>query len=228
MAHPNIDARRAHVLSLLERQVEIDGAARRLLASQFQCSPSAIRADVLHLERERGLPTPHVSHQLRTLVRERDEGQCQYCQTSSETSLIIIEHVVPASRGGVARAYNLVVACASCNSRKRDAIWIPRNLGVITERQLAWRARIVREADANPTGVNVTELIIPTGDDQSPHRATRIDDAPPARAEVRGLLLQAARVCTDNAEAFGSEFITQLAALVTALSDLEVRRGNAA
>jgi 5-methylcytosine-specific restriction endonuclease McrA len=46
----------------------------------------------------------------------RDGGRCQYCDGKADS----IDHVVPRSRGGAHAWDNVVAACRSCNSRKRD------------------------------------------------------------------------------------------------------------
>jgi 5-methylcytosine-specific restriction endonuclease McrA len=51
----------------------------------------------------------------RGLVR-RDHGLCAYCGRSANT----VDHVVPRSRGGGTTWENTVLACGSCNNRKRD------------------------------------------------------------------------------------------------------------
>jgi len=55
---------------------------------------------------------------IRELVNERDGEQCVYCL--SQEGPFHLDHVVPRARGGTNEASNLVVACASCNRRKRD------------------------------------------------------------------------------------------------------------
>jgi 5-methylcytosine-specific restriction endonuclease McrA len=50
-------------------------------------------------------------------IIQRDKGICRYCGCKPKRP--IIEHVIPASQGGLATSDNLVVACQSCNVRKR-------------------------------------------------------------------------------------------------------------
>lgn len=44
---------------------------------------------------------------------------CAYCET---TETLSVDHVVPLSRGGLHEVGNLVVACRSCNSSKKDRL----------------------------------------------------------------------------------------------------------
>jgi hypothetical protein len=66
---------------------------------------------------------------------------CQYCGTSRPRNWVI-EHVIPESRGGHNEAYNLVLACQSCNNRKRSAVWVPTNIAVLELINPEWGARI--------------------------------------------------------------------------------------
>ena len=52
------------------------------------------------------------------LIRERDGNRCVYCGATHGP--MHLDHVVARNRGGQDTAANLVVACASCNSRKQD------------------------------------------------------------------------------------------------------------
>jgi DNA-directed RNA polymerase subunit RPC12/RpoP len=82
---------------------------------------------------------------IRAHVFERDGKQCQYCGTSI-VGTGVLEHIVPTRLNGPTEAYNLVVACVSCNKRKGSTIWIPHNLDSITIGYPEWRARILTEA----------------------------------------------------------------------------------
>jgi 5-methylcytosine-specific restriction endonuclease McrA len=48
---------------------------------------------------------------------ERHNNRCFYCRSEG---VLTMDHVVPASRGGTHSVGNLVPACKSCNSSKRD------------------------------------------------------------------------------------------------------------
>jgi hypothetical protein len=56
---------------------------------------------------------------MREHILWRDEGKCRYCGGAAAPQEHI-DHVLPWSRGGITHPRNLVVACASCNLRKRD------------------------------------------------------------------------------------------------------------
>lgn len=71
---------------------------------------------------------------LRSLVRVRDCGECQYCGVVCETEnltqfRLTIDHVIPMSRAGhPTHIDNLVVACHMCNVRKGNRF--PWELGM--------------------------------------------------------------------------------------------------
>ena len=48
---------------------------------------------------------------------QRHNNRCFYCQSEG---VLTMDHVIPASRGGTHSIGNLVPACKSCNSSKRD------------------------------------------------------------------------------------------------------------
>lgn len=140
MAHPNIDGRRARVRALLDAGQQINGTIRRELAQEFNCTASAIKADVLALTLQT-TATIHIAAGMRRKIYARDGRICQYCGTT-EATCYIIEHVLPAAQGGVARPYNLTVACQVCNTRKRGKAWFPRNWEAMTEGHPEWRVKV--------------------------------------------------------------------------------------
>lgn len=148
MAHPNIEERRAFVKALLDSGIEINFGKTVEISEKFNCTHSAIRADVYALKRDARLSTPHVSNRMRQTIRERDNFTCQYCGVHGTSDELIIEHVIPAIVGGVAKPYNLVIACQSCNSTKRSKVWIPRNLDEITKAHSEWKDKILELADS--------------------------------------------------------------------------------
>ncbi len=48
------------------------------------------------------------------------KAQCYYCTQVIEKAAATMDHVVPVARGGRSTPGNVVVACKSCNTQKRD------------------------------------------------------------------------------------------------------------
>lgn len=68
-------------------------------------------------------------------VHLRDLGLCAYCGRRGNS----VDHIVPISRGGGSSWENTVLACSSCNNRKRDRT--PAEAGMslrITPRVPTW------------------------------------------------------------------------------------------
>jgi HNH endonuclease len=57
---------------------------------------------------------------LRTRVRRRARGRCEYCQTPLRYNALAaeIDHVIAIKHGGLTVFSNLAVACAHCNAHK--------------------------------------------------------------------------------------------------------------
>jgi len=55
-------------------------------------------------------------------IYERDDFCCVYCGASpiEGGAKLVIEHIIPKSRGGDNSAYNTITACWDCNTRKAD------------------------------------------------------------------------------------------------------------
>ena len=59
--------------------------------------------------------------QVRNYILHRDHWQCQYCdQPNSKNHPLILDHVIPESRGGPTVVGNMVAACQKCNTRKSN------------------------------------------------------------------------------------------------------------
>ncbi|WP_367871163.1 HNH endonuclease [Luteolibacter sp. Populi] len=142
MAHPNIHQRQAHVQRLLADGVDIRGQIRKDLSALYQCSPSAIIADITAFTRPPTIETPFQSASMRRRIFARDGRVCQYCG-DVDAYEYVIEHVIPAALGGIARPHNLVVSCQSCNVRKRRRVWLPCNLDTITRDHPEWCQKII-------------------------------------------------------------------------------------
>jgi len=95
---------------------------------RFKRAEAAKRAHFLRLaylsakkRRSRGRQNgSKVSTRLRWQVLERDHFRCQYCGRSGETVDLVVDHMIPVSRGGLATLENLCTACSDCNAGKAD------------------------------------------------------------------------------------------------------------
>lgn len=80
-----------------------------------------------------------ISKKLKDAVWHRDRGLCFYCgrfltKGHPERTL---DHVIPKSKGGANRMWNLVISCKACNSEKEDQDPTQEQLVVILSRK-AW------------------------------------------------------------------------------------------
>lgn len=55
-------------------------------------------------------------------IKARDNYRCVYCGATEQSSgsHLHLDHLTPRSQGGKDVASNLVLACRSCNSRRKD------------------------------------------------------------------------------------------------------------
>lgn len=71
----------------------------------------------------------------------RDHFRCRYCgKTPADGVTLTIDHVYPHSRGGGNQRVNLVTACKSCNSHKRDTMWPEERI-----KEIWWQNRKLQE-----------------------------------------------------------------------------------
>jgi 5-methylcytosine-specific restriction endonuclease McrA len=54
-----------------------------------------------------------------TLLKTYD-NRCAYCKKRKK---LTVDHVIPLSKGGTNTIGNIIPACGSCNSSKRDKLW---------------------------------------------------------------------------------------------------------
>ncbi|MCK5863418.1 MAG: HNH endonuclease [Candidatus Hydrogenedentes bacterium] len=75
--------------------------------------------EVIVLNAFNGFHIPAVRLSRRNIFT-RDRNICQYCTRHFSRSELTIDHVIPKSRGGKDTWENLVLACTTCNLKKRD------------------------------------------------------------------------------------------------------------
>jgi 5-methylcytosine-specific restriction endonuclease McrA len=54
----------------------------------------------------------------------RDQYNCLYCGSKINNVIGTLDHVIPLARGGKTNWENIVTACAPCNSRKSDKVYM--------------------------------------------------------------------------------------------------------
>lgn len=141
MAHPNIDKRRLTIKELLDNEVIFTPKLKMSLMKEFNCSIGAITADLLMLLRPKSKESYFVCTSLKKRIYKRDGKDCQYC-SDKKAYEYIVEHVIPASLGGIARDFNLVIACQKCNTKKRNRVWKPKNFQVLVDLNKEWANKI--------------------------------------------------------------------------------------
>ena len=106
--------------------------------NQFGSWRNTMIAFVDHVNRRKGqmVATPTVnpvqhktgrtpSAKLRKLIFERDNATCQQCGTNKEKEpgvKLVIDHIIPYSKGGETIYENLQVLCRRCNIEKRNTL----------------------------------------------------------------------------------------------------------
>jgi len=70
------------------------------------------------------MPKDYLSVGLKRQVFDRAKGCCEYCRSQARFAIesLVIEHIIPISRGGQTIAENLALACQGCNNYKYTKI----------------------------------------------------------------------------------------------------------
>lgn len=72
----------------------------------------------------------------------RDKGKCFYCGSGLSWDAKTIDHVIPKSKGGPHRAWNLVIACLECNKNKGNSDPTPAQLDLVLRRKILHETRV--------------------------------------------------------------------------------------
>lgn len=77
-------------------------------------------------------------------IFQRDRFTCSYCGRTPPTIVLVIDHVIPVSKGGTGDEENLITSCESCNQGKADKLLsdIPRPIEAALAEQIERREQI--------------------------------------------------------------------------------------
>lgn len=121
-----------------ERRREISRESRRRRRAAM---PDALRRELdrkwnrIGKARRRGAERFVITDRdMRRLVA-RQRGRCAYCEVVAP---LTVEHVVPLARGGRHAIGNVVMACGSCNSSKRDSLLVEWRCRSGGRRRMRW------------------------------------------------------------------------------------------
>jgi 5-methylcytosine-specific restriction endonuclease McrA len=83
-------------------------------------SPYAMDLEETEIRRER-----HKARELRASQwwkRRCAKGKCHYCGKSVTPRELTMDHIMPIARGGKSAKGNIVTACKTCNSKKKQML----------------------------------------------------------------------------------------------------------
>jgi hypothetical protein len=105
-----------------------------------------------------------VGYKTKKLVWKRDEGCCFYCGAQLSWDSKTVDHVIPRSKGGSHRAWNLVLSCLSCNQAKGNSDPDKRYLDIILRWKIAHEHKVSVEkaiaiARLNNSPETIKELV---------------------------------------------------------------------
>ncbi len=145
--HPakRIEQRRNYISTLLRVGVSIEKETiLQKLADQFGCTKNTIKNDIIlqraefdeealqvivtrkwngcnRRARQLGVPN-HLNFKKLLSLYKASNGECFYCGKKINKAQLIIDHVVPMSKGGSNTFENIVLSCWFCNLKKGDRI----------------------------------------------------------------------------------------------------------
>ena len=85
-----------------------------------QLTPFAVDLDTADIRRERA--RARELRQSQWWKRRLARGRCHYCGRPASPGELTMDHVVPVARGGRSTRGNVVPACRTCNSAKKQLL----------------------------------------------------------------------------------------------------------
>ena len=111
---------------------------------------------------------------LKRIVADRANLACEYCRSQSKYSPdnLVVDHIIPLSRGGLTVSENLALACQRCNNHKYNKIEVYDEVStqivlLFHPRQMSWHEHFIWSDDktlmlgTTPTG-RVTVALLRT------------------------------------------------------------------
>jgi len=168
--------RRKAVESLLAGRQRLTPEEQGVLADRFSCEKACIYNDIKYVTTRKNWAETYQIYiglvdkddsvrvgtdqlaPVRARIIKRDQGVCQYCGNMPIGSDRVLEHVIPSSSDGTDMEHNLVLACRACNTRKKDDVWIPRNILVLQTLNREWAKRIIKRAKEGHENLKYLEM----------------------------------------------------------------------
>jgi len=91
------------------------------LPSEIQACKELIQKDIVFEEIDDTDNTDYYSNlSKRKQIYERDNRKCVYCRIELDENSFMLDHIIPVSKGGTNKKFNLVTSCEKCNQRKQN------------------------------------------------------------------------------------------------------------
>lgn len=114
---PSLESRVANVMAWVERLRRLAPVAAISVELARFDTQKLQNPEITGVEYQRG---SLFGYEVREYLLEKFGQTCVYCGGLSGDPVLEVEHLVPKSRGGPDRVFNLVIACRDCNREKND------------------------------------------------------------------------------------------------------------
>ena len=85
------------------------------------CKELIKKEEITLLETEKPYDTDYYTDpERRLMILDRDKRKCIYCLIDVTEDSYFLDHLIPVTKGGTNRKFNLATSCEGCNQRKQD------------------------------------------------------------------------------------------------------------